>query len=56
MRIRDFSSEPNYKIEYYENGEKKSEGAFTGGDLFNRNIGRWVFYDKKGRITSEKNY
>ena len=41
---------------WYENGEKKSEGAFTGGDLFNRNIGRWVFYDKKGRITSEKNY
>ena len=56
MIIKDFSSGVNYKIEFHENGEKKAEGPFGSGDLFNANVGRWVFYDKQGRVTLEMDY
>ena len=56
MIIKDFSTGVNYKIEFHENGEKKAEGPFGSGDLFNANVGHWVFYDKQGRVTLEMNY
>ena len=56
MRIKEYSSKLNYQIDFHENGEKKSEGAFDENDLFHNNIGKWTFYDAKGKIVLEKDY
>ena len=52
MRIKDYLIDSNYQIEFYENGERKSEGSFKGNKL----IGRWVFYDSDGKLSSEEDY
>ena len=36
--------------------KKKSEGAFDEEDIFHSNIGKWTFYDAKGKIVLEKDY
>ena len=56
MRIKEYSSKLNYQIDFHENGEKKSEGAFDDEDIFHSNIGKWTFYDAKGKIVLEKDY
>ena len=52
MRIKDYLIDSNYQIEFYENGERKSEGSFQGDRL----IGRWVFYESDGKLSSEEDY
>ena len=52
MRIKDYLEDSNYQIDFYENGERKSEGTFKGSEL----TGRWVFYDSDGRLSSEEDY
>ena len=56
MRIKEYSSKLNYQIDFHENGEKKSEGAFYEYNLFHDNIGKWTFYDTKGKVVLEKDY
>tara|TARA_B100000959_G_scaffold246129_1_gene271323 strand:+ start:417 stop:1058 length:642 start_codon:yes stop_codon:yes gene_type:complete len=53
-RIKEYTidSDLSYQIDFYENGERKSEGLFSGDDF----IGRWIFYDQAGTITSEIDY
>ena len=53
-RIKEFTSDSNlsYQIDFYENGQRKSEGTFAG-DAFS---GRWIFYDQLGTITLESDY
>ncbi len=52
MKIVNFRSDENYQVDYYENGEKKSEGAFIGENF----VGKWIWYDKQGVISKEEFY
>jgi len=53
-RIKEFNSDSDlsYQIDFYENGQRKSEGTFSGDDF----SGRWIFYDQLGTITLESDY
>jgi len=52
MKIQEFLNREFYQIEYYENGNKRSEGSFRGESF----IGHWVFYDQYGSIIREEDY
>ena len=52
MKIQEFLNREYYQIEYYENGNKRSEGSFRGEQF----IGHWVFYSPNGNVTREENY
>ena len=67
MKIQEFFNKEFYQIQYYENGNKKSEGSLLLNNNYETNfisdnfvgdsfIGHWVFYDKQGKITEEKDY
>ena len=56
MRIKEYSSKLNYQIDFHENGEKRSEGAFYEKDLFHTNTGKWTFYNAEGKIVLEQDY
>ena len=67
MKIQEFFNQESYQIQYYENGNKKSEGSLLLNNNYEVNfisdnfvgdsfIGHWVFYDKQGKITGEKDY
>ena len=43
MKIQEFLNREYYQIEYYENGNKRSEGSFRGEQF----VGHWVFYSPK---------
>jgi len=52
MKIQEFLNREFYQIEYYENGNKRSEGSFRGESF----IGHWVFYNQYGKIIREEDY
>ena len=52
MKIINFRSDENYQVDYYENGEKNSQGAFIGENF----VGKWIWYDKQGVISKEEFY
>ena len=65
-KIINFGQNESYQVDYYENGEKKSEGAFVS-DSLSRSLwvngyvgdsfaGKWIWYDKEGVISKEKFY
>ena len=67
MKIQEFFNKEFYQIQYYENGNKKSEGSLLFNNNYETNfisdnfvgdsfIGHWVFYDKQGKITEENDY
>ena len=67
MRIKEFLTKEYYKIEYYRNGNKKSEGSMRLNNLNNVRIiadsysgdsfvGHWIFYNEHGNIIREEDY
>ena len=49
LRINEYLTDSYYQIEFYENGERKSEGSFVDDNI----KGRWIFYNLDGSISSE---
>ena len=67
MKIQEFLDREFYQIQYYENGNKKSEGSLLLNNYYEANsisdnfighnfIGHWIFYDEQGKITKEQVY
>jgi len=67
MRIKEFLRKEYYQIEYYKNGNKKSEGSMYYNNIADENlisnsfsgdtfIGHWIFYNENGNIIKEENH
>ena len=47
-----FNSYGETETDYYENGQKESEGNYKDGKAY----GKWTWWHKNGQIGSEGNY
>lgn len=67
MRIKEFLKKEYYQIEYYKNGNKKSEGSMRYNNIGDQNmisnsfsgdtfVGRWIYYNENGKIIKEENH
>ena len=67
MRIKEFLKKEYYQIEFYKNGNKKSEGSMRYNNVGNQSIvsnsfsgdvfvGRWIYYSENGSIIKEEDH